>query len=101
MDINHNLILGCYLCDIFNNLDQFDLIYPKSKDKVNEVDYIIIKCNECNKFILILRDHTEYITNEMFGRILYFVKKIFNNTIRIDTTVKHCNDHFHCHIDVK
>ena len=101
MDINHNLILGCNLCDIFYHIDKYDLIYPKSIDKVNDVDYIIIKCIECNKYILILRDHTEYITNEMFGRILYSAKKIFNNAIRIDTIVKHCNDHFHCHIDVK
>jgi hypothetical protein len=102
MDLNHNLILGCSLCDIFSNLDKYELFYPKTKDLIIKHDFIIIKCKECDKYILILRDHTESITNEMFGRILYTVKKLFNNQINMNTSTNHhSKDHFHCHIDVK
>lgn len=101
MDVNHNLILGCPLCEIFNHIDDYELKYPNSKEEITNVDFIIIECKECKKYILILRDHTEFITNETFGKMLYFVKRFFSNVIKMDTTIKHCTDHFHCHIDLK
>jgi hypothetical protein len=102
MDLNHNLILGCSLCDIFSNIDEYELFYPKTKDLIPKCDFIIVKCKQCDKYILVLRDHTEFITNEMFGRILYSVKKLFSNPITMNTSSNHqVKYHFHCHIDVK
>ena len=101
MDINHNLITGCKLCEVFFHIDDYELIFPKSKDQIDKEDYIIILCKECGDYILILRDHTEYITNELFGKILYSTRKIISNSIKIDTNLKHSFDHFHCHIKTK
>ena len=100
MDLDHNLILGCNLCSVFSHIEDYELKYPSTIEEINKVDFIIIRCKECNNYILIIRDHTEFITNEMFGRTLYLVKKLFNSQIKMDTNVKHCSDHFHCHIDV-
>jgi len=101
MDINHNLVKGCELCDVFSSVDKYELVYPRDRNLANKVDYIIIRCLKCpSTYLLILRDHTEYITNEMFGKILYFVRREFKRNVRIDTSTKHCEDHFHCHINV-
>lgn len=100
IDINHNMVKGCELCDVFSSIDNYELIYPTSKAEVNSGDYIIIQCTECDNYILILRDHTEIITSEMFGKILFSVRKLFPKSIKLDTSVRHCGDHFHCHIYV-
>ena len=41
MDIDHNLISGCPLCEVFSNLSSYEILFESE-------DYIVINCKECN-----------------------------------------------------
>ena len=100
IDINHNLIKGCPLCEIFldrtNNL-KTKLYHPQEYEIIYN-DFIIIDCDTCKVPMVVIRDHVSDIPSELWGRILYRCKKMFGNDIRLRTKSRTIHDHWHAHI---
>jgi hypothetical protein len=93
MDIDHNLISGCPLCEVFSNLSSYEILFESE-------DYIVINCKECNTPMMIIRDHIREITSDIYGKCLYKCKKLFSERITVDTKLLHSIEHFHMHIKV-
>jgi len=97
MDLNHNLIVDCPLCELFLNPEKninTKLYYP-DLDKINEVDFIILHSSIYKTPVVIVRDHTTEISSEVWGRILYQVRKMFGN-VQLRSESSKIKDHFHC-----
>ena len=101
MDTDHNLIYGCPLCEIFIHPEESicTRIFYTDSENVTESDFIILDCKTCKVPMVVVRDHTEQISKELWGRILYSSRKTFNNPkIKLRCTPRTIKDHFHCHI---
>lgn len=100
MDIEHNLVKGCPLCDIFLEPEKnikTKLYYPDI-DKVSKSDFIIIECKTCHIPMVVVRDHVTEISKSLWGRILYRTKKEFGYKIKLRCKPRTIKDHYHCHV---
>lgn len=101
MDINHNLIYGCPLCDIFIDPEEHikTKVYYIDGETIETSDFIILDCITCKSPMVVVRDHTEAIAKELWGRILYTSRKTFNNSdIKLRCVPNTIKDHYHCHV---
>lgn len=100
MDINHILVKGCALCDVFLNPNKYlkTKIYYKN-NRIEDSDFIIIHCNKCNMPIIIIRDHVVDISKELWGRILYVVRKEFGINTKLKLQHKESIEHWHAYIE--
>lgn len=83
MDINHNLIKGCPLCDIFSNEKISTLYFPDSINSVNNVDFVIINLSLFKSPLVVIRDHVPTISSSLWGNILYTCKKLFKKNVKL------------------
>ena len=102
-DLNHNLIVGCPLCEIFldpeNNIHT--KLYHPRLEEVKYNDFIIIECESCKIPMVVVRDHVTDISTELWGRILYRCRKLFSENMRLRTTQRKIRDHVHYHVIVQ
>jgi hypothetical protein len=100
MDLDHNLVMGCPLCEIFldNKNLKTQLYYPHDVCDLNSSDFIIIDCLTCKTPMVIVRDHVSMISSEMWGKILYKCRLMFGQTTRLRTQQRSIKDHVHYHI---
>ena len=103
-DINHNLVSGCPLCDIFLNPYKYiktKLYYPDDISKVSSSDFIIIDCKTCKIPMIVIRDHVDSVSKNLWNKILYVTKKQFGYSTHLRCKPRQIKDHFHCHINIK
>jgi len=100
MDINHNLVKGCPLCEIFldpkKNI-KTKLYYPKF-DEISKSDFVIINCQSCKVPMVVVRDHVTEISNDLWRSILYYSKREFGLNIKLRCRARTIKDHYHCHV---
>ena len=99
MDINHILVNGCPLCELFLNNDNITthLHYP-TKSTISSSDFIIITCKHEYIPHVIVRDHVETIPKELWGKILYICRNMFGNNIRIRIETRKIPDHWSAYV---
>ena len=98
MDLNHNMIIGCPLCEIFlQSPDELikKLYYPSNIEDIGKVDFIIIGHRDYKTPLVIIRDHVTDISKEIWGRMLYKVRGLFGN-VRLRYKLDSIGDHYHC-----
>jgi len=103
MSLDNILVSGCPLCEIFlNPKDNINtkLYYPHI-DKINDSNYVIIKCKSCNDPMVVIRDHVDYIHPKIWSDVVYRCKKILGYNIEFNTTQRTILDHVHVHISNK
>jgi len=100
MDIDHILVNGCPLCEIFLNPDKnirTTLYYPE-KELVAESDFVILDCETCNIPMVVIRDHITSPSNQIWGKMLYRAKKTIGYNVQLRCKPRKIKDHFHCHV---
>jgi len=100
MDINHNLVTGCPLCNVFLDIDNSfisDLHYMDG-DSINNSDFVIVSCKTLSTPMIVVRDHVPNISNDLWGKMLYICRKEYGNNIRLKSNLKFIPEHFHAHI---
>jgi len=101
MDINHNLVKGCPLCDIFLHPDTSiitKLHYPESIDLISSSDFVVVDCKTCRIPMVVVRDHVTQVSKEIWGKMLYRCKLLFGRNARLRCKPRKIFDHHHCHI---
>jgi len=100
MDINHILISGCPLCEIFLNPEKNinTHLYHPEIENVEYNDFAILDCELQEIPFVVIRDHVEEISSELWGRILYRAKKIFGNDIRLKIDDRNVFDHWSAYV---
>ena len=99
-DLDHNLVKGCSLCEIFLNPEKnikTKLYYPEV-DNISTSEFVIVDCLSCNSQCVYIRDHVSDISNELWGKVLYKCRMIFGNNIRLQKETKIVLDHWSAHI---
>ena len=102
MDINHNLIDGCPLCNIFIDpehsvVKEFVFI---EKDDINKADFIVITQKLLTVPMVVVRDHVPTISSDLWGKILYYCRNEYGAGVRLRGNIKNFPDHFHSYIIV-
>ena len=100
IDINHNLIIGCPLCNIFLDPEKniHTKLYHPNIESVIYNDFIILDCDSCKIPMVVVRDHVTDISSDLWGRILYRCRKLFGENVRLRTTPRTITDHVHYHV---
>jgi len=100
MDINHNLVNGCPLCEIFINPEKYikTKVYYPEIDKINTSEFVILDCKTCKVPMAVVRDHTTNVSKELWGKVLYECKNQFGYNIQLRCKPRKIFDHFHCHV---
>ena len=100
MDINHILINGCPHCDMFLNPDKniTTHLYHPDIDNVKYNDFAIFDCEPQEIPLVVVRDHVEEISSELWGRILFRCKKIFGNDMRLKIDNTNVLDHWSAYV---
>jgi hypothetical protein len=96
MDINHNLILGCNYCEICLSKN-IQLVYPDTFNQVEESDFIIVKESN-DDYLVVLRDHTNLISSDLYYRITKIIKSKFHYKVKLDVDNVQSMEHYHIHI---
>lgn len=96
MDINHNLILGCNFCEICLSKN-IQLIYPDNFNQVEESDFIIVKESN-DDYLVVLRDHTNLISSDLYYRMTKAVNSKFHYKVKLDVDNVQSMEHYHIHI---
>jgi len=103
MDINHNLIKGCPLCDIF--LDPKKHIHTKvyypEYHLIQSSDFIILECETTKTPMVILRDHVASPSKTIWGNILQVCRHEFGYPLRLRNKPRRVIDHYSCYIILK
>ena len=95
------LVEGCPYCDIFSGKQKnisTKLYYPIKSQINKSSEFIILNCPNCNKPMVIFRDHVTSISKEQWGRILYRCRLLFGNGMRLQIDTYRITDHWHAHI---
>jgi hypothetical protein len=90
-DINHNLINGCPLCELF--LQSSQRVTFMDKTPMKECEFVILNNN-----LVVVRDHIDIISNSLWGSILYKCRELYGNDIRLKSKPKIVQDHWHSYI---
>ena len=97
MDLNHNLVIGCPLCEIYLSKNIYTKLHYPILEKVDEVDFVILDCATCKVPMVVIRDHVSEVSKELWGRILYQSKRMFGN-VQLRCESRLIKDHYHCHL---
>jgi len=100
MDIEHNLIKGCPLCDIFLEPKKniITKLYYPSFDEIKSSEFVIVDCKTCKIPMVVIRDHVTDLSRSLWGRILYTSKKEFGYNMKLRYRPRTVKDHWHAHI---
>lgn len=101
MDIYHNLVCGCPLCEIFLNPEDnlhTKLYYPENPKDIKTCDYIVIECQTCKVPMFVIRDHVNSISSDLWGRILKTSRELFGYNVRLRTKPRTIKNHWHAHV---
>jgi len=99
MDIYHNLIEGCKICDLFLNHDKIlekNLIYPETKEQLKSVDFMVVKYNGDDLFIV--RDHVPSISKELWGKIFFNCKQMYGYKSKL-VIINSKHNHWYAKVD--
>lgn len=100
MDINHNLVSGCPLCNIFLDTENSIMtkLHYKNEETLENSDFIVISHKVLSTPMITVRDHVPSISNDLWGKILYECRKMYGSEIRLKANLKFMPEHFHAYI---
>ena len=101
MSEDNILISGCPLCGIFLDPEKYvktKLYFPDTIEEINENEFVIIECFSCEIPMMVLRDHIDYISNDIWRKSTYQCRKLFGRSIQFRTEMSRIKDHAHYHV---
>ena len=100
MNLDHILVDGCPLCDIFKDPLKHiktKLYYPDI-NSINSTDFIILDSKDTGVPLIIVRDHVSDLNKTIWGRILFQSRRLFGPNIRLVYKPRKIKDHYHCYV---
>ena len=98
-DLNHNIILGCPVCQPFIDTSLIENLYfPDSMEDINKFDFIICDVKGYDTPLILIRDHTTIIRKDIWYKIKLTTRNIFNYKVSI-RKLNIINDHIAFYID--
>ena len=92
-------VLSCEFCQIFmKNELKTKLYWPEDINDINKSKFIIIDGSICGTPMVIIDDHIDTISKELWGKILYRCKRIFGDDTILKIKPNRMLDHFHAQI---
>lgn len=101
MSEDNILVNGCPLCEIFINPEKnirTKLYFPLSMEDINKNEFVIIECEHCKVPMMVLRDHIDYISPDIWRKSTYQCRRLFGRSIRFRTEMRKIHDHVHYHV---
>ena len=92
-------VCDCNLCRIFSHREfKGKIYYPETIEELDICEFAIIEDEETNTPMIVASEHIPDISREYWGRVLYRCRKLFGDTVRLNTRMNKIKDHWHCFV---